>query len=536
MEPHRLRAPAVDGGVLATPPLSDIGSHLVENQSRFAAWDYDFQGRRAGWLRALARAGALTHAKAELERFGLALPPSADPKALWIATGHQPELFHPGVWIKNFAAGELAKVHQAVSLNLIVDNDLPKGASIRVPHRDGDALRNITVEFDEWGGDVPYEDWTVSDEAKFSTFGRRVAETLGGLVSGPLIARFWPGAVQAAEATDRVGLRLAAARRALEASWGVSNWEVPLGKVCESDAFLWFASHLLAHLPRFQEVHNRALACYRALYCIRSRNHPVASLKQEGAWLEAPFWVWRTGQPRRRPLMARQLVKTMQLRIDGEDEPFAEVPLSPDREACCAVEQLRALPGRRIRLRTRALTTTLFARLLLADVFLHGIGGAKYDELGDEIVRGFFDFEPPSYQTLSMTARLGLDPAPATPEQLRDVEHQLRDLRFNPERFLADAAIGDWRSVVLSKQRAIAGPVETRHQRVSRFKEIRRCNEALQEAVQPVRDRLETERAALLAGLRRNRLVHHREYPFVLHSESRLRMMFRRALTEALGG
>ncbi|MEO6808325.1 MAG: hypothetical protein ABI353_04350 [Isosphaeraceae bacterium] len=536
MEPHHLRAPAVDGAVLSSPPLSDVGSQLVENQNRLAAWDYDFQGRRAGWLRMQARNQAITHAKAELERFGLALPSLADPAAPWIATGHQPELFHPGVWIKNFAAGELAKVHHAVSLNLIVDNDLPKGASIRVPHCDGDALRSVPVEFDEWDGDIPYEDWAVSDEAKFANFGQRVAETLGTLVPDPLINEFWPGALQAAEVTDRVGLRLTAARRGLEASWGVSNWEVPLGKVCESEAFLWFASHLLAHLPRFQGVHNGSLARYRALYGIRSRNHPVASLRQEGPWLEAPFWVWRAGQPRRRPLMARQLAKTMQLRIGGEDEPFAEIPLGPDREACCAVEQLHALPGRRIRLRTRALTTTLFARLLLADVFLHGIGGAKYDELGDEIAREFFGLKPPSYQTLSMTAWLGLEPAPATPDQFHDVEHQLRDLRFNPERFLTDAVVGDWSSVVLSKQEAIAGPVETRRQRVSRFFEIRRCNEALQEAVQPVKSRLETERSALLAGLRRNRLVHHREYPFVLHSASRLRETFRRALTDQLGG
>ena len=50
-----------------------------------------------------------------------------------VVTGHQPELFHPGVWVKNFATAAIARAHGGLGLNLIVDNDLPKSASIRVP-------------------------------------------------------------------------------------------------------------------------------------------------------------------------------------------------------------------------------------------------------------------------------------------------------------------------------------------------------------------------------------------------------------------
>src|SRR5262249_59771978 len=130
----------------------------------------------------------------------------------------------------------------------------------------------------------------------------------------------------------------------------------------------------------------------------------------------------------RRPLFVRQLASTIELRAGGDDAPFAEIPLGPDREACCAVEQLLTLPARRIRLRTRALTTTMFARLVLGDLFVHGIGGAKYDELGDEIDRAFFGFEPPAFLTLSMTLWLGPGVHPASPERLRGVEEAPRDL------------------------------------------------------------------------------------------------------------
>ncbi len=50
-----------------------------------------------------------------------------------IVTGHQPELFHPGVWIKNFAIASIARQTGGAALNLIVDNDIPKSSSIAVP-------------------------------------------------------------------------------------------------------------------------------------------------------------------------------------------------------------------------------------------------------------------------------------------------------------------------------------------------------------------------------------------------------------------
>ena len=217
-------------------------------------------------------------------------------------------------------------------------------------------------------------------------------------------------------------MRIALARRELESHWGVSNLEIPLSEVCQTEGFFWFASHLMAHLPRFQQIHNAALAEYRAVYGIRSKNHPVSALGVQGEWREAPFWVWRQGQPRRRPLLVRQRPRTMFLRIAGEDDPLIELPLSPDREACCAVERLHDLAARSIRLRTRALTTTMFCRYLLGDLFIHGIGGAKYDELGDSISRRFFGIEPPEFLTLSLTAWLGLPDRSATSLELASIE------------------------------------------------------------------------------------------------------------------
>ena len=332
-----------------------------------------------------------------------------------------------------------------------------------------------------------------------------------------------PGPPARKAETDRVGLRFALARREVEAEWGVQNWEIPIGQVCETEAFGWFASHLLAHLPRFQATHNAALARYRAAYGIRSKNHPVPALGRQGEWLEAPFWVWRGENPRRKPLMARQLARTIELRIAGEDHKFVELPLGPERDACCAIDPLANLGSKRIRLRTRALTTTLFARYILGDLFVHGIGGAKYDELGDELARGFFGIEPPRFLTLSLTQWLGLPDDPASTGRLRAVGRTLRDLDFNPDRHLGEPRPAESRAAVEAKWIAIEGEVATRPQRKARLRAIRKANLELAPWVAAERRTLLREKVDLEAGLKRNAVARSREYAFPLHDEARLK-------------
>src|SRR5271166_7162637 len=317
---HRLRAPSNDGGLLAVPPLAEMAAHFTRTAARLAGWEHDFQGRRAGILRGLVHREVIAAACHFLRRNELDVPeigPCSGDSVITplVVTGHQPELFHPGVWVKNFAAAAIAGAHRGLGLNLIVDNDLPKSSWVRVPAINGDQTRTLRIEFDRWKGEQPYEDLMVNDETLFASFGGRVSEVLTGIVADPIIRDFWPDVIRRSKSGFPLGLRLALARRGLEATWGISNLEIPLSRLCQSEGFLWFACHLMAHLPRFQELHNQALAEYRALYKIRSKNHPVSALGQAGQWREAPFWVWRQGQPRRHPLMVRQDRHSMLLRI-----------------------------------------------------------------------------------------------------------------------------------------------------------------------------------------------------------------------------
>lgn len=531
MTPRRPIAPATDGGLLLEPAPSAASAQIAANAARLSHWDYDFQGRRAHILRDKARGELVGLARAFLASHGLGSPHDR-PGAEWsssiplIVTGHQPELFHPGVWVKNFVTAAAAKAHGGIGLNLIVDNDIPKSSAIAVPRAVGDQLEIERVEFDRWESETPYEDWRVTSEEQLASFPHRVRLVMDDLVADPILDEFWPRVLARRGEVATIGLRFALARHELESSWVAQNLELPLSLVCESDSFLWFASHLLAQLPRYRQVHNQALAEYRARHGIRSRNHPVAALVAEGDWLEAPFWVWRAQTPRRRALMARQRGRTMELRIAGEDDVLCELPLNPEAEACCAVERLRELPARSVRLRTRALITTMYSRLLLGDLFIHGIGGSKYDELGDEIMRRFLGIEPPGFLTVSMTLWLGLPHDDTSPRDLAALDRQLRDLQFNPDRHLSEPLSEEARSWIRAKGQAIAGSVATHRDRTVRCQTIRRCNHALQPVIEEERVKLSAMRFAVGERVRSNQLAANREFAFVLHSSARLRRLF----------
>ena len=62
----------------------------------------------------------------------------------------------------------------------------------------------------------------------------------------------------------------------------------------------------------------------------------------------------------------------------------------------------------------------------MAESFLHGIGGGKYDELTDELLRRFYGVEPPRFLVLSATLLLPLRRFSATEEERRSVERELR--------------------------------------------------------------------------------------------------------------
>jgi hypothetical protein len=509
------RAPAQDGAVVARPPLSEAGALLERNRALLRSGP-DLLGRPWPDLRRLAREEAVRAATDYMSRRGEPVP-AADTASLLLA-GHQPELFHPGVWVKNFALQGLARRHGVTPLNLVVDNDTVKATALRVPGRAGiEAARPhaVSVPFDRWGGEAPYEERTVADPELFASFGARATEALAGWGYEPLLPGFWAEVLRQSERGPLLGECFAGARRELERAWGCHNLEVPLSAVCRTESFAWFGCHLLAELPRFHALHNERVHAYRAAHGLRSRNHPVPDLAAEGDWLEAPLWGWRAGVARRGRVFARPRPDCIELRVGAERWPALP------RAGMAAA--WRALEGQGLKVRSRALTTTLFARLMLADLFIHGIGGGKYDELTDELIRGFYGVEAPAFAVLSATRLLPLPAERVRPEDCRRLAHTLRDLHYNPQRHFSIEVDGRLRELAGEKEAlARRRPTDARERR-EWFASLRALTGRLREPLRGREQRLRADLAECERRLEVHAVLRRRDYAFPLYPEAALR-------------
>jgi hypothetical protein len=511
--------------MLVEPALAEVGSLLAANLELRSQRNCWLQGRSLDQVSRLARRELLRdalHWTAAYRDVDLSAVRASGPILL---AGHQPQLFHPGVWFKNFALGHVAQRHGATAINLQIDSDTIKSAAARVPTETASAPRAISIPFDLSQRPIPYEERRILDRPTFTGFGPHAAEMMAQWIPEPLIRRYWPMVVKRSQYTDNVGACLAQARHQLERQWGLDTLEVPQSWVCQSESFAWLASHLLAHLPRFRQTYNQAVREYRRVHGIRNSAHPVPELSVDDEWEESPFWIWSADDPVRRPLFARAVAG--EVRLTDRHRWEAALPLTPDGDGGKAVERWLQFPGAGTKIRSRALITTLWARLALGDLFLHGIGGAKYDQVTDVLIERFFGLKPPGFMVVSATLLLPGARSSVADEESRDLDRQLRELTWHPERSLddqpsAERSDSQLPGLLAEKDRWIHSEKTPQNAR-QRHQAIRRVNEMLQPWVADRRRKLLDRQEELRREARAEAVRSWREYGFPFYPADQLR-------------
>jgi hypothetical protein len=533
---RRFRAPQEDDAALVDPPLKRVSEVFKANRSRASSRDYELQGLSLDQLTEAARgellAKALDYTGAYHDvGFAKGVPSTAG----FVLSGHQPELFHPGVWFKNFLLSSIAERVGGVAINLIGDSDTVRSTAIRVPVKHGDQAIVESVAFDAPDEAVPFEERPILDRPLFESFAERALATYqsGGPASPErdclLVEPVWKAAKRlAADKRDRarLGLVLAQARHQLEAHLGLETLEISLSSVAQTSTFRWFVVHLLAQLPRLRKVYNAALAEYRLVNRIRSSTHPVPALAADDDWLEAPLLVWTKNDPRRRHVFARQQGDVLVL-TDRQNVRLI-LPVSASGSAEKAVDALAAAEARGIKLRPRALVTTMYARLVLSDLFIHGIGGAKYDELTDLIIRRFFGIEPPTYVTATATFRLPIDRPAVSEDDARAISRRIRDSRYHPETLLAqrlvasDARLRGQLEGLAAEKREYLAKHDLRRCPPEVFDQLDKLNRAMHALLQPVDAHLRADHARITERHKQSQLLGSREFSFVLFPAEKL--------------
>ncbi len=524
---RRMQVPTQDGGTLIEPAWSSLPQVVADNRAAIQQADLEIQGTSLAELATGARRDLLASAAsytAGYHRLPSKLASvSMQELPTLIFAGHQPQLFHLGVWYKNFAIAELSHLINGIAVNLTIDGDLCRMVSTHVPTGSYDQPQIASVDYDRPTLPLPYEERAVCDEGIFSSFATRVLDRVGDLIPDPMVESFWPIVLARYQHESNLGRALAQARHQMEgqfgdANGGIESLEVPQSMVCQLTIFHQFVAQLLVSLPRFVKVYNHALQEYRQAHRLRNMAHPVPNLSERGGWLEAPFWIWSKADPRRRPLFARP--GTGKILVGDQAKEEHKILLGPGGELTSAVEQLQQLAERGIKIRTRAITTTLFARLFLADLFVHGIGGSKYDEVTDQIIRGFYNVNPPRYATISATKQLPIEHPSVTPDHTRQLQQQLREMTFHPERFTdlqhsEPDRMSTLASILAEKAKWVKTP-KTPENAAQRHQAIVQANRDLKPFLAGKRAALTDQYDRLVQQLCASSVLDSREYAFCL--------------------
>ncbi len=489
-----LRAPADDGGVVMAPSLAAIASTADQNRSM----------RSATPVRLLDEP----------------VPPDRS-EPIVIATGHQPEFIHPGVWAKNIAAVRVADAVGGRVEFFVVDSDVAADAVLRWPdERDGrlvtagrglpgvtggrsfeqlDALSRD--EWRKWFGDV-VPGYRKDSQRAFGDF-----ETA------------FTGMPNADSYVDRWLAGIFAIDRRL----GVMSPHVTRVSKLESGRYKksWtrFVAHLVLNAREFAAAYNGALSTYRSARRIRGTRHPIPDLVVKSDSCESPFWMTENFESRKRMFVREHATGHLELSADGG--PGVSIGRDELRRN---PEAWRQATSQRADLRPRALALTMFARLFACDCFVHGLGGAKYDQITDGIIREFFGVPPPAYSCVTATLRLDLRRTDVTVERLRSLRREVRDRRFNPQRFLTgnapSALVHERIAAITESDELRRSAAFDRDRRRQTFERIVRANSALSGYVDPGPDSEQMSQLAI--QLAENEVANHREWFVGLYPVGRL--------------
>ncbi|MBI4280333.1 MAG: hypothetical protein HY660_17915, partial [Armatimonadetes bacterium] len=431
------RIPETSGEVLCEPGGEAIAALLEANAQALAAARVDILGRHLADLRAEARAQVLAAARDHARRLGLVGltdpillegGPGAGGRPL-ILSGHQPQFVHPGVWLKYFLLDHLCRRLDGAGVNIVVDSDAVEAVAADVPAMNGElALARETLV--ETPPDVPYEVHPAPTRGAWERYLDRLRARLdaaGASFIDERLARFAASAAAALDGAATLSDFLTGARRRYEG--GPRRYlEIGVSQMAATPAFLRFFLHIALDHARFASLYNATLDDYRQRHRLRSVAQPFPNLMVEEGRVELPFWVVRGG--RREPLFAEPVGGA--LRLLAPDTVLLDLPAG-DPEA--ALSDLRASG---LRVRPRALTLTTFCRLCVGDLFIHGVGGGRYDEATDAVAEAFYGIRPPDYMVATATLWLPLGSPAQIAEERNRLNRRLLDLQHSPDRYLED--------------------------------------------------------------------------------------------------
>ena len=543
MERLSFKVPQKNKQIFLSPSGDKISSLLEENKIIFSHYSFKILNQPFKKVRENSRKGVIREALRFSKKFDPDIGEKINPAYQYIIqSGHQPVFFHPGIWIKNIFLNELLKsplLDKSLGLNIVLDNDICKDLNLSLPVLSSNGnLKLEKVNFLSLAltPKLPFEEYLCPSWELISKFNRDIIHRLKSLESEnkDILSNFRNFA-QCLENSSRfcnqnytrgnLGEFLGLARRLYEQEIEPAYLEIPFSQICNSDEFLSFFLEIAKNIESFSKIYNNKLDEYRKLFKIRTRAQPSPNLIIKENLIEAPFWIWKEGDQRRKIFILREKGKKYLY-----NDSYGKIFLI-EEDGLKSLSSLRIfLKEKKLKIRPKALLLTLYNRLFISDLFIHGLGGAKYDLVTDEIIREFFKVEPPHFLVVSCTLYLDFKSSPgASGSKISALKKKIRDLEFNPERYVDElpltekeknqiGELAEKKTELIKKIREVSSPIEKR--KIS--EEIKAINNFIVEKIILLKYELNKKIEKEEGKMKQAKVYTFREFPYCFFSAKTL--------------
>ncbi|MBA7497598.1 hypothetical protein ES704_00326 [subsurface metagenome] len=544
MERRFFKVPQKDKQIFLSPSGDKIGSLLEENKKIFSQYSFTILNQPFREVREKSRKKVFGEALSFSKKFDPVIGKKINPAYQYIIqSGHQPVFFHPGIWIKNIFLNELIKsplLDKSLGLNIVLDNDICKDLNLSLPVLSSNGnlkLEKVNFLSSALTPNLPFEEYPCPSLELITKFNRDIIHRLKSLeLENKNILNNFKIFTRCLENSSRfcnqkykrgnLGEFLGLARRLYEQEIEPAYLEIPFSQICRSNEFLSFFLEITKNIESFSKIYNNKLDEYRKLFKIRNRAHPSPNLIIKENLIEIPFWIWREGDRRRKIFILREEEKNYLY-----NDSYGKIFLMEEDGFKSLFSLKSILKEKKLKIRPKALLLTLYNRLFISDLFIHGLGGAKYDLVTDEIIKEFFKVEPPHFLVASCTLHLNFKSSPGTPDsKISALKKKIRDLEFNPQRYINELTLtkkkknqirelAEKKTELIKKIKEVLSPVEKR--KIS--EEIKAINNFIVEKIIPLKYELNKKIEKEEEKIKQSKVYTFREFPYCFFSAKTLR-------------
>lgn len=415
------------------PPLEEWEQYILENKSLlktvFATHSTYLVARQE------LREQALIYDRYLADRAGdlkIPYPKFAGKGETIVASGHQPVTVHAGLFEKYRLLENYSEANGATGINFVLDTDAG-GVDLVFSAAGSDvtSLRRVSLPLTRshgwYGGqrlqiDDEFHDQWKSAVSELKETGQTAAATALA-AAGSVYSRLdgWT----LADASTLV-------RRVFQGllQGGTLHYlDVPLSKAMELDAAVHFAADFILNADKVFTMYNRVLQEFRKRKRIKNAANPFPDLTRRSEEIELPFWIYEKETGTRMHLFVE--LEGERIKLKGSDANSSSVLILTSRSELFE-ELLRQRSS--VLIIPRAAFLSLMFRLLFSDLFIHGRGGAKYDECTNDMISAWYGIDPPAFAAVSAD-RFLFQNEKTNLHEMSELKTSLRDIIFHPEQY-----------------------------------------------------------------------------------------------------